>query len=219
MSDTALLRLASLLDVEGRVLRAASEVEIAFVAVNEAHALTPYRQAVMWSAAKGVEAVSGLAIPERNAPFLLWIEALFHHLSGKGAVARVNAADIPAVLAEQWGEWLPAHALWLPLGEESGLLYAADAEWQDGDLALLARLAEAVTASLARFRRPSPLAKMLARLKTSRKRQLAAAALIGLSLFPVTGSVLAPAGPDPDHDACGRRLGGGRGGGQRHRHR
>lgn len=187
------LRLAGLLDVEGRVLRAADAAEIAFVAVNDAHSLVPYRQAVLWREGKGVQAVSGLALPDRNAPFLLWAEALCRHLSSRTEAAALSAADLPAPLAGQWGEWLPPHVLWLPLGEGAALLYAAEEEWRDGDVALLVRLGQAVGVSLARFHRPSPMAKALSRLKASRRRQLVAVGLLALLLFPVTGSVLAPA--------------------------
>ncbi|ARJ67771.1 hypothetical protein WV31_19970 [Magnetospirillum sp. ME-1] len=193
------LRLATLIDVEGRILRAADAAEIAFVAVNDAHALVPYRQAVLWHRDKGVQAVSGLALPDRNAPFLLWMEAVCRHLSRRSEAAAISAADLPDDLAGQWGEWLPPHALWLPLGDGAALLYAAEAEWHDGDMALLSRLGEAVTASLARFHRPSAWAKALGRLKASRKRQILAVGLLALSLFPVTGSVLAPADLVPAH--------------------
>lgn len=193
------LRLATLLDVEGRILRAEDTAEIGFVAVNDAHALVPYRQSVLWSRARGVETVSGLALPDRNAPFLLWMEAVCRHLSSLTRPAVLSAAGLPDDLAGQWGEWLPPHALWLPLGDGAALLYAAEVEWHEGNVALLARLGEAVTASRARFHHPSRLAKVLGRLKASRRRQLAALGLLGLSLFPVTGSVLAPADMVPAH--------------------
>lgn len=192
-------RLADLLDVEGRILRAADAAEAAFVAVNDARALAPYRQAVLWRRLKGVEAVSGLAMPERNAPFLLWLEPVCRHLAARTEPSAVTAADLPAPLAGQWAEWLPPYALWLPLGDGAALLYAADQPWETGDSALLARLAEAVTASLARFDRPSALRAALDRLSASRRWQLAALGLVALCFFPVTGSVLAPADMVPAH--------------------
>lgn len=195
----AALRLATLLDVEGRILRAVDAAEIAFVAVNDAHALAPYRQAALWRPAKGVEAVSGLAMPDRNAPFLLWLEAVCRTLSPREAPSPLDAGDLPADLAEQWGEWLPPHALWLPLGGGAGLLYAGDEPWNDVEVALLTRLAEAVSVSLARFDRPSPLRERLKHLTAGRRRRLIAAGLAVTALFPVTGSVLAPADMVPAH--------------------
>lgn len=192
-------RLAALLDVEGRILRAADPAEIAFVAVNDAHALAPYRQAALWRRGKGVEAVSGLALPDRNAPFLLWLEAVCRHLGGRTEPAMVTGGDLPDSLAGQWVEWLPPYALWLPLGPRSALLYAGDEPWDAGTAALLARLGEAVTASLARFERPSRLRGVLDRLSSSRRWQLAAAGLAVVAFFPVTGSVLAPAEMVPAH--------------------
>jgi multidrug efflux pump subunit AcrA (membrane-fusion protein) len=192
-------RLADLLDVEGRILRAADVAEIAFVAVNDARAVTSYRQAALWRRSAGVEAVSGLALPDRNAPFVLWLETVCRHLAARPEPAGVTADDLPPALAGQWGDWLPPYALWLPLGADAALLYAADEPWQAAEAALLVRLAEAVTAMLARFDRPSALRRTLARLSGSRRWQLATLGLAALSFIPVTGSVLAPADLVPAH--------------------
>ena len=116
MSDGA-ERLITLLDVEAQVLAAKSRIEAAFIAVNDAHALVRYRQAVLWSAAHGVEAVSGLANPEANAPFLLWLGPVCRRLAADHAQpTQIVPADLPTELAEQWLGWLPGRALWVPLG-------------------------------------------------------------------------------------------------------
>jgi hypothetical protein len=186
-------RLLLLLNVESRILKAATVMEVAFIAVNDAHTLVPYRQAVLWSQSRGVEAVSGLAVPEPNAPFLLWIEEVFCHFIRNEIPARITGMDLPDKLAGQWVEWLPPYSLWVPLEEGAGLLYAGDEPWRSPDDTLLIRLAEAVTASRARFYRPPFLRGWLARIK-GRRRSLALVAGVALVLlFPVTGSVLAPA--------------------------
>lgn len=193
------MRLMTLLDVEGRVLRAADLAEIGFVAVNDALPLAPYRQAVLWSAAKGVEAVSGLAMPDRNAPFLIWTEAVCRHLAPRAEPVELTSADLPEALAGQWAEWLPLYALWVPLRDGAGLLYAAEQPWDPGAVALLARLAEAVGAARGRFVRPSAWSTTLAGLRRGRRRWfLVGAAVLG-ALFPVTGSVLSPADLVPAH--------------------
>lgn len=188
------VRIATLLDVEGRVLKAGSRVELGFIAVNEARGLAPYRQAALWSASRGVETVSGLAVVEANAPFILWLGRVFraladtHHLP-----AELTAADLSAALAEQWDEWLPAHGLYLPW-QGGALLFAREDPWDDLDRMLLGRLSDAVVATWRGFDRPSPLAALRPAIRGGRRKYAIAAAVLALAAsFPVTGSVLAPA--------------------------
>jgi multidrug resistance efflux pump len=187
-------RLVTLLDLEGQVLAAGTRQEVAFCAVNLSHALAPYRQAMLWSAKRGIEAVSGLALPESNAPFMLWSEQVFRALAkGHDAMADISASDLPAELAEQWDEWLPAHGLFLPLAG-GALLFARDEPWDEGGRMLLKRLTEGVRAALRGFERPSPFAGLLfPRVSPRRKHAAIAAAVVLAAAFPVTGSVLAPA--------------------------
>ncbi|MEO5374886.1 MAG: HlyD family efflux transporter periplasmic adaptor subunit [Alphaproteobacteria bacterium] len=195
--------LIALLDLQRRVLKAGSPAEVAFIAVNEVHVLVPFRQAALWSGRGGVEAVSGLATPEANAPFLLWLEPVFRHLARRHPeAAEVTSADLPPVLAEQWSEWMPPCALWVPIGseaEEAGLLFAKDHPWRATDRLLLAYLGDAVTAARARFLRPSPFRSWLPRLKSRRGRIALVLGGILVALMPVTGSVLAPADVVPAH--------------------
>jgi multidrug efflux pump subunit AcrA (membrane-fusion protein) len=195
----AALRLATFLDVEGRILRSATAMEAAFISVNDTHEMVPYRQAVLWRRSAGIAAVSGLAQTDPNAPFMLWMGAVCRHLSERTLPGPVGPGDLPDALAGQWGEWLPLHALWLPMGAEGGLLYAADQPWDHGDATLLARLAEAVTVTLARHDPPSRLRSWIGRLSSSRRWQFACVALALAGMFPVTGSVLAPADLVPAH--------------------
>jgi putative peptide zinc metalloprotease protein len=195
----AALRLATFLDVEGRILRSGSAMEAAFIAVNDSHGLVPYRQAVLWRRLAGITAVSGLAQTDPNAPFMLWMGAVCRQLSQRTLPGPVGPGDLPETLASQWGEWLPLHALWLPLGGDGGLLYAADQPWDHGDVALLARLAVAVEVTLIRHDPPSSLRTWVGRLSSSRRWQLVCVGLVLAGMFPVTGSVLAPADLVPAH--------------------
>lgn len=143
--------LVALLEVYRHLGQAESAQGVAFIAVNEAHALTPYRQAVLWSRAHGVEAVSGLAMPEQTAPFVLWLVPLCRWLAARHQEPTpLTAHDVPAALETEWSEWLPVHGLWVPLGPEAGLFYARPDPWTAGDIALLRYLGEAVAA----WRRP-----------------------------------------------------------------
>lgn len=195
--------LVALLDIQRRVLRAGSAAEAAFIAVNDLHVLIPYRQAILWSRRRGVEAVSGLATLEPNAPFLLWLVPVLQHLAGRdGKVTAVTAADLPPALAEPWAGWLPPHALWVPLAappDEVGLLLAKDHPFRAIDPPTLAYLADALKAVRDRFERPSPFFRLAARLGSRRRRLVLAVAGVAGLFVPVTGSVLAPAEMVPAH--------------------
>ncbi len=133
--------LGALLHLARRARRAGTPAELGFIAVNETLALAPYRQAVLWLADRGVTALSGVVAPEANAPFVQWLERIARRLRAEGSDARVvSPAALSADEAAEWDEWLPAHALWLPLAPASpgGLLLARDTPWQPGEIGLLA---------------------------------------------------------------------------------
>ncbi len=135
-----------LLDL-GRQARAARNVdELAFLAVNETHRLSPYRQAALWLDGPGVRSLSGVLQPEANAPYLLWLNRLCTELArGPAGTRQVTATDVDAQHEGDWDSWLPSQALWLPwpagenpsLQPAGGLLLARDLGWSDAEIALL----------------------------------------------------------------------------------
>lgn len=140
--------LLDLIDLGHRARAAAGSEELAFLLVNDTRRLTVYRQAALWFAAGGVTALSGVLAPEANAPYGQWLQRLCRHLHAEaqdGAARSLTAADLPPELAAEWQEWLPAHALWLPLpaagkaAEEfaGGLLLAGEDPGQAAALPLL----------------------------------------------------------------------------------
>lgn len=135
--------LARLLHMARRA-RGASTVELGFIAVNETRDLVTYRQAVLWDAHRGALAVSGLAVPEGQAPFLLWLKHVVGHLSAQRDAASprpFSACDLPDLESAEWADWLPPHALWLPfdvLGQRGGWLLAREEEWSEAEISLLA---------------------------------------------------------------------------------
>jgi multidrug resistance efflux pump len=199
------LRLVTLLDVEGRLLAATTRAELTFIAVNETHAVTPYRQAALWSAARGVETVSGLAVPDRNAPFLLWLEPVMRDLAARhAAAAEVTAANLPPSLAEHWADWLPAYGLFLPWGA-AALLLVRDQPWDAADRLLAQRLSQTVTALWRGFDPPTAWNRLRRHGWHGRRGVIAAAvAIVVAAALPVTGSVLAPADMVPAHPAAVR---------------
>ncbi len=134
--------LASLLDLSRHARSATTARELGFLLVNDTRALADYRQAALWLADVGVYTLSGVVLPEANAPYALWLAQVCQHLAQRTAspTCAVEASDLPADLAAQWAEWWPAHALWLAMPvcqtPGAGLLLVRDAPWSDDTQAL-----------------------------------------------------------------------------------
>ena len=197
--------LSLLAQLARRARHAATVEELAFLAVNETHGLVPYRQAALWQrdapGAGRVLAVSGAPMIERNAPFPMWLERLLAALDRRrkdaGALS-VVAADLPPDLVKDWAEWLPTHALLVPLsggGEVRGtLLLARDQPWQEGDARLIGEVADAYGHAWSALDRRRALRPW--RILLRRDRWLAATIamlVFGAMWIPVRQSALAPA--------------------------
>jgi hypothetical protein len=112
----------------------------------------------------------------------------------------VSAADLNGALAEEWSDWLPAYALWVPLALDAdhgfgALLLARDQPpWNDGERHIVGELADGYAHAWAGFlggRRRSLLARLWSR---RRSINLAiGAAVIAIMCLPITLSALAPA--------------------------
>lgn len=199
--------LLALLQLARRAREALTVEALGFVMVNESLQVLRYRQAALWrthalpGGAGQVAAVSGLPQPNPAAPYTQWLGRLFRAIAGQpgsDAPRALSAQDFPE-LAADWADWLPAHALWLPLrhADEAlagGLLLAADTPWQEHDLAIAAELAGTYAHALALFtrhRQPAQrLRRVLAGLRGHRGAWLLA---VLVAVFPVQQSVVAPA--------------------------
>lgn len=190
---------------------------LSFMAVNDTHALVPYRQAALWFASGGMKALSGVVQVEANAPYALWLSAVCQRITKVTSVpARLQADELPPEMGEQWSEWLPAYGLLLPLvdplqkGEGEGvagaLFLARDEPWQDGDISLLAEWSGIWMHALSARRAGAPWsARRLWGLAIQqrrpgpelvwwkRRRTLWALGLFALLACPVRLTVLAPA--------------------------
>ncbi len=203
--EAQLFGLSTLVQLVKRARHAASEQELAFIMVNETYALAPFRQAALWrrdgrSAGK-VIAISGAAVVERNAPFVLWLKRMLSQLDGEtsNGPRPVAASDLQGTVAEEWSEWLPMHALCVPLAFDKGrrlgiLLLAREQAWGDGERYLLQELADGFAQAWQSFRggrRRRLLAKIFA---WRNALKLAFVIALGVVLaLPVTLSALAPA--------------------------
>ncbi|RZI42862.1 HlyD family efflux transporter periplasmic adaptor subunit [Herbaspirillum sp. HC18] len=203
-----------LLDLSRRTRAAESVEELAFLAVNETNLLAPYRQAALWLAASGIEALSGVVQPEANAPYVHWLSRVARHLHRQnGGTRPLTAADLPEEEAAEWGEWLPEFGLWLPIADHEGqpdsgggLLLAADHAWSEESIALLQEWVDAWRHAW--YARQPALPRSWARLRQAiytwvapqpgvrwwkQRRIRVAAAILAVLFFPVHLTVLAPA--------------------------
>jgi multidrug resistance efflux pump len=204
--------LATLLDLAQRARHVAQDVELDFLAVNASHALAPYRQAALWSDARGICALSGVVQIEANAPYAQALARVcaWRAQAGPAAPGALSALALPPELGAEWTAWLPAYGLWLPLplaqgdsASAGGLLLARDLPWMDSEIGLLAEWADMLRhAYAARYKpqrwtvaawRRRRAQEQAARLPFYRRRAWQVGGAVALLLcIPVRLSVLAP---------------------------
>ena len=219
VSQPAAEQLAVVLELGRRSRTASDTAELGFIAVNDTHALAPYRQAALWSRDHGVVALSGLVDVDSNAPYAQWLRKLCESLDERTTAGAVTVGDIAEPLREEWAEFFPAYGAWLPISIEDGraslaLLLARDLPWSDRELLLLTEWLDAwgFAYRQATRKRPSwrsrarklivgadPAAKWWKR----RPSKIAVAALL-VCLFPVRLTVLAPGELVPSRPAVMR---------------
>lgn len=196
---TPLPPLVLLLQLLHRARTARSTTELGFILVNETHALTPYRQAVLWNPQGEVMALSGIPLVDPKVPFVLWLRQLFHQFptDGDATPLALHGQAAPNGVADQWQEWLPEQALLIPLHAHDRriglLLLARESPFDEAESELLHHLAEGYAHAWQalqcqkqhRVRHLLPKRKVRFALLT---------ALLGVTLaWPIPLSVLAPA--------------------------
>jgi multidrug efflux pump subunit AcrA (membrane-fusion protein) len=198
--DVRPAEMAAFLDLEERARSVATIEELSFIIVNETLTLLPYRQACLWSDRRGMIAHSGISAFEPTAPFTTWIERVCRHADKSyTGPTPVGGADLPAVFGDEWSEWLPPHAIWIPLhprhgNDRYGLLLARDAPWGDHEQLLLSRLGRVYEHAWSALVPWHEGRGWRAILSTARRPMVMALILVLLvGLIPVQLSVLAPA--------------------------
>lgn len=145
-----------LLELARRARQASSPEELAFLLVNDSRHLAPYRQAALWLAPGNIYSLSGVVQPEANAPYAQWLNRICQYLHAENpndsSPRQVSANELQPSAnlvigdIEEWTEWLPEYALWLPFasgnstpnkGSAGGLLLAAERPWTLESLAML----------------------------------------------------------------------------------
>lgn len=199
--------LTTFVGLEQEARRSQNRRELAFLIVNKTHQLMPYTQAFFWRYSETgkviIEAVSGVARYEKNAPQLQWVRSLAKtqvadHESAK-LLHSIDDEQLPGFLNDSEERITADFLLWAPMvspdGEmPGGLLIFRSAPFKQHEMVLLERLMEAYGHAWAALGRTDKRTSRLLRLSRSgRVKALVGAALAGAMFIPVHVSVLAPA--------------------------
>lgn len=155
-AEPGLQGLTVLLQLEAEARKAQTEKALQFLIVNETRRLLPFRQAFLLSAARTphsrckVEAASSIAVIDRNAPLIRWVEDALHDAREKEPGPEVQSLDSSMcrdVIAKDWDEFSLPHVVWCPFLLPDGtfiggLWLARESTWQESELTLIKRLCE-----------------------------------------------------------------------------
>jgi multidrug resistance efflux pump len=151
----ALIHLAALTHLEGQVRAAKTVQELQFLAVNETRRLVPYQQAFLLTcdesgaAACRVGTASSVAVVERDAPLIRWLEQVAQALRlehpGDEPMA-LTEETCPASCREGWRDHVQGYVFWCPLKHPDETVlgvwwFEREFPWQENDVAIVHRLA------------------------------------------------------------------------------
>lgn len=121
--------------------------ELGYFLSNETMKVVDYRTAIFWfegMTGGRLESVSGIPFPTRDAPFTHWIGQVCDELSKKESTKpeAIEVESLSPAIKDNWAEFLPAKAVWVPLVSPSGkkigaLLFARDGGWSTEEQGLL----------------------------------------------------------------------------------
>ncbi|MDH4195064.1 MAG: HlyD family efflux transporter periplasmic adaptor subunit [Nitrospirota bacterium] len=148
----------ALLHAESQIRKAQTVQELCFLLANETRRLVDFRQACILSITPDgrtrcrVEAVSSVAIVDRNAPMIRWVERVISHL-WEGAILQAPGPLSPTQCSKDlqgdWKNFAFPHVLWCPLiGADQqvmgGMWLSRETPWHEGEVQLIRRFAETV---------------------------------------------------------------------------
>lgn len=196
--------LATLMQLGRRAREADDAAELRFLLVNESVSLVNYRQAALWTEAKGVEVLSGVSSVERSAPYTKWLDSWFKRApKGDKTLAYQTDLRLLAQNDDSWKTWLPAHlvSVTLPsLGRFScgRLMLARDSAFTQAELQLIQEWCD-IWRGVYQHKAPRSLAQRLgigrdgSKLIRNTVKLGLVAGVVAISQIPVSLSVLAPA--------------------------
>jgi len=149
-------RLSLLMQLEAMAREAESVKALQFLLVNESRHLISFRQAFLFSSDVvnknkfQLNAASSIAIIDRNAPFVNWLETCLNRLhkeSGMDSIQNLDAVSCPDDLKDEWEEYSLPFVLWCPLKladdtRLGGLWLTRETPWTDNEMQLVKRLAD-----------------------------------------------------------------------------
>lgn len=145
----------TLLQLEKEARHAENLDALGFTMVNRARALVEHRQAVLFRPAMAgglrVEAISDVAVPDPNAPFVRWLMRVGDTLAAAEGASQVHEVDHQTLSdrdREEAPGWLPAAWMWCPMNSPDGvflgsLLLAREEPWKPVDILLMDHLLDA----------------------------------------------------------------------------
>ena len=114
---------------EARARGASTVTELAFSIANDAYGILGFRQALVFDGdgtSAALMAVSGLARPTEDSPYLVWLRRIWPWLHAQAAatpgwVGMPSAADgVAEDVLDGWHEWWPAGVFAVPLARRAG---------------------------------------------------------------------------------------------------
>lgn len=151
-----LIHLAALTHLEGQIRAAKTIQELQFLSVNETRRLIPYEQAFLLSASDSANEAyhvlnaSSVAVVDRDAPMIVWLEQTVQALRRVGTASEqpmvVTEELLPGPLRRGWREFVKGQVFWCPLQHPDETFlgvwwFERDFPWQENDVAIVHRLA------------------------------------------------------------------------------
>ena len=123
VASHALLPLVATLEARARAAR--TLMELGFSIVNDSFALLPFRQAFVYrQGSAGLLAVSGLAKPVEDSPYLVWLRQawawLQPQLGEEPCWLAFEEGELPEAVRSGWQEWWSSGLYVVPLRRRSG---------------------------------------------------------------------------------------------------
>ncbi len=152
------LAVADILLLEQQLRNKLTLTELGYFLVNDSQKIAPYQIGIFYRDSYGhssIDAISGLPMPVKEAPFYIWLNGVCKEISQQGYSEPqvIKEGMLSSGLSDQWNDFLPSEVLWLPLvsayGENlGGLLLARLEPWQQDESRVLHYWSGAITHAL-----------------------------------------------------------------------
>jgi hypothetical protein len=192
--------------MEARARSATTVAELGFSIANDAYEFLRFRQALVFEgdgASARPMAVSGLARPTEDSPYLVWLRRTWPWLHARAVAAPgwlpmpSDAVGVPEGVLEGWREWWPAGVFALPLARRSGerlgwVLFLLDRPPADAPAYALAQLGQTWSYCWEMLA-GKPRQPLVGRWLGRTQRRLLWLAALAVLFIPVRQTALAPA--------------------------